>query len=605
MKKLFLPIVLLVSFVISVALLQPRLYSNLNSELDRIWGLSDLDKDIAADIEPYILKMEVSSDGRVVNISWEGMIDENLAYKVYRANTPIINRTILNDEAIEVSFVFSTSSDNKFFTTVDIPEENGSYYYAVVPILSEMAIIFRAEPNVDISIEPVSIMVYAHEDVNVADRENTIDIKIESTDAIVSSQPSVPSTDVVAPVVPIVPVITEPKPSEPEYIRGIATRLYSGNNVAISWDVVAGDNIEYTVYRAHAPISNESVLSLSSKVASTKHSFVNDRLNAEIDTYYYVTSSSFDSTDFVSGQNYTVVAVEPKIERFQRARETSYDINRAVYYKVNSLTAKFEDGKALLQWKDPAGLPTNEYYYLLFTSTSNFYIGQNVITDSFLSMAEKLVPSQVEENASGFMTYIDENASNMIGVPLYYSIVIVANGSVPTVVLGSGMYTRTAIVPREFQSNLQPPPPEQQNQQPEQQQNIENDEPLEEHKEDDIVSDEGKPQDAVVEPENKVEDKPAVVKPVVKKDQLAETRELYTKASLEFNKKNYAAVKKLLEGKTISNADKKLYYDTNLILAISYYRLSDKVKALNTLKKIRSISPSEVDFWAGQILGDL
>ncbi len=602
MKKKFLfVIVFFISIIIFGNLSLSKIHAQSDDEfanrINRIAGLSNLGNEPEAVGEPFVSNMLVSSDGKVVNISWDGILDDDIAYKVYRANVPIATKSILSNDSIEVAYILSSTSDGRAFNAVDIPTESGFYYYAIsTSILGAVLPIgfLSHTANVDITVEPVHIdVIELPSDAYTQTNENVgtgINLNIEATNPLI--------TDVQKPQQETVVVPAPVEPVAPSYVNGIATRLYGGNNVAISWDVIGGDDVEYAVYRAHAPISSANTLMQASKVASTRHSFVNDRLNAEIDTYYYVTSSKSDNGVFVSGENYTVQPVMPTIERYQQVKESTVDPNRTVYYKVNSLVSKVKNNKALLEWRDPAGLQNNEYHYLLFTSTSNFYTGQNVITDSFLSMAKKLVPNEVQKDSSGVVRYIDEEASELVDEPIYHSLVVVANGSVPTVVLGKGMYTEFPIVLRD---HVDEEPKE---------------EAKEEHTEVDTVSDEKDVEgtsadttntETLEEPKESTNVEPTQTekpKPVVR-DTLAEDRALYRKASAEFNKRNYAGVKKILESRNVSSSNKKLYYDTNLILGISYYRLKDKNKALSTLRNIRDISPSEVDFWVGQILSDL
>lgn len=454
---------------------------------------------------------------------------------------------------------------------------------------------------------------------NNSQNENTNDNRDDNTDTaqeVVNEDVADNTTDEEATQTEIV----ETQIAEADCINGIAVKLYAGNNVAISWDIVAGIDVEYSVYRSYSPISNSASLADAIKVANTKYSFVNDRLDKEAKTYYYVTANKFDSNVFVAGENYTVAAIEPIIDRGQKARESNVDGSRFVYYRVNSLTANIEDEQAVLEWKESSALSSEEYHYLLFSSTNNFHMGQNILTSGFLSEAKKITPDNVYKTSSGVVRYIEEEPSEIMNTPIYYSLIVVVNDYMPSVVLAAGMYTEKPIewkeeVKEEVINIGDAAEVVEIEEEPDSSEVIESieveEKPVEVSEASKTTEEKPAETSKVVEQKPAQSTKPTENKTAATNDKaasrttLAETRVLYTRASTEFNKKNYTTVKNILEGKTISEENRKLYYDTNLILAISYYRLGESSKAFETLKKIRHISPAEVDFWAGQILGDL
>ncbi|MEI0610942.1 tetratricopeptide repeat protein [Brachyspira pilosicoli] len=79
----------------------------------------------------------------------------------------------------------------------------------------------------------------------------------------------------------------------------------------------------------------------------------------------------------------------------------------------------------------------------------------------------------------------------------------------------------------------------------------------------------------------------------------------YQRALSQFKANNYAGAIKILEPISRKKVDSALYYDINLLLGKSYKSAGRKKNALDTLKKIKSINPNEVNFWINQVLSDL
>lgn len=79
----------------------------------------------------------------------------------------------------------------------------------------------------------------------------------------------------------------------------------------------------------------------------------------------------------------------------------------------------------------------------------------------------------------------------------------------------------------------------------------------------------------------------------------------YQRALAQFKANNYAGAIKILEPISRKKVDSALYYDINLLLGKSYKSAGRKKNALDTLKKIKSINPNEVNFWINQVLSDL
>lgn len=79
----------------------------------------------------------------------------------------------------------------------------------------------------------------------------------------------------------------------------------------------------------------------------------------------------------------------------------------------------------------------------------------------------------------------------------------------------------------------------------------------------------------------------------------------YQRALTQFKANNYTGAIAILEPISRKRVDSALYYDINLLLGKSYKSAGRKKNALDTLKKIKSINPNEVNFWINQVLSDL
>lgn len=79
----------------------------------------------------------------------------------------------------------------------------------------------------------------------------------------------------------------------------------------------------------------------------------------------------------------------------------------------------------------------------------------------------------------------------------------------------------------------------------------------------------------------------------------------YQRALAQFKANNYTGAIAILEPISRKKVDSALYYDINLLLGKSYKSAGRKKNALDTLKKIKSINPNEVNFWINQVLSDL
>lgn len=79
----------------------------------------------------------------------------------------------------------------------------------------------------------------------------------------------------------------------------------------------------------------------------------------------------------------------------------------------------------------------------------------------------------------------------------------------------------------------------------------------------------------------------------------------YQRALAQFKANNYTGAITTLEPISRKKVDSALYYDINLLLGKSYKSAGRKKNALDTLKKIKSINPNEVNFWINQVLSDL
>ena len=539
MKSKILFIILVLTSMLCLNMVYAQTTSNEESYLDaetkRIWGLTNLEKELDSDGELYVSSIKVSSNGEYITIKWNGVIESDIVYHVYRSATPIATRSILNNNATEIGSVVSQDNLSDVFSIQDYPPSNGPYYYAITTSISGMAHIFNAQPNTDMTIRSVYVDAAFVSDSIISPDDNAS--------------------------LPLIKLDTK------NYVNGIVSRIHSRNKVILSWNTIENNNdVEYMLYRYTSPISNNAQLDNAELISKTKESFINDTLKPDLDAYYYISANTFEDNIFVAGDNYTIEPISISSDVYTETTETDFDINNPFYFKVNSMNAFIKDNDAVVQWKIPK-IPSTNYYYLLFTSTNKFYSGQNVIVDSFLSTAKKISTSDVKSGSNESIMYIDNTAKSFINEPIYYSLFMVLNDQIPSVVLSDGMYT---LKPITFKSDT------------------------------DIIATNKTDQTNIAK-----EDEDKTKKPDVVKDNTKNDRETYNKAQAYFNKNKYQDIRNLLEPIANSVSDKKLYYDVNLLLAISYYKLGQKRSSLDILKKIHSASPKEVDFWIRQVLSDL
>ncbi len=543
MKSKILFIILVLISMLCLNMVYAQTTSNeenyLDAETKRIWGLTNLEKELDSDGKLYVSSIKVLSNGEYITIKWNGVIESDIVYHVYRSATPIATRSILNNNATEIGSVVSQDNLSDVFSIQDYPPSNGPYYYAITTSISGMAHIFNAKPNTDMTIRSVYVDA-----------------------AFVSDSITSPDDNASLPLI---------KLDTKNYVNGIVSRIHSRNKVILSWNTIENNNdVEYMLYRYTSPISNNAQLENAELISKTKESFINDTLKPDFDAYYYISANTFEDNIFVAGDNYTIEPISISSDVYTETTEDDFDINNPFYFKVNSMNAFIKDNDAVVQWKIPK-IPSTNYYYLLFTSTNKFYSGQNVIVDSFLSTAKKISTSDVKLGSNESIMYIDNTAKSFINEPIYYSLFMVLNDQIPSVVLSDGMYT---LKPITFKSDT------------------------------DIIAT-NKTDKTNIAKEDQKENEDKTKKPDVVKDNAKNYRETYNKALVYFNKNKYQDIRDLLEPIANFVSDKKLYYDVNLLLAISYYKLGQKRSSLDVLKKIHSTSPKEVDFWIRQVLSDL
>lgn len=101
--------------------------------------------------ERFVSKIKTSTsntNNNIVLISWEGIIDENLIYYVYRSQNPIIGKSSFSNSTV-VDYIKATN-DSKMYTIADSPIITSTYYYAVVSYIND-SVFYNAKENIDTS----------------------------------------------------------------------------------------------------------------------------------------------------------------------------------------------------------------------------------------------------------------------------------------------------------------------------------------------------------------------------------------------------------------------------------------------------------------------
>ena len=559
------------------------------SDVANIYGVDTL-PGIRGFVNDLVATANVSGD---VNIKWSGVVENGLAYKLYRNSRPIINSRIL-EESFLVGTLDVADSLSTDYSINDIPDTDGAYYYAVVAELNSVAKFYTATAGVDMTVEPIYI------------------VRVNNTFIAKDNLDTARSLGINA-----------------NYVTSIKAVQQSPTNIMIYWNAIPGYIGNYVVYKNSVPISDKASLASSRVLGRPIDVFYSDLITdstENVTLYYHVGIDTAEGigTSFISNENYTADAIimtpTKLLENIQESK--------LLETQVNNLEALEDNGNITLKWSVDGVLPT-DYHYILITSTNKFAREDNAMNNSGIIGVRRINSGSTSSLENGFQ-YIDKPLPVFhMYKPLYYALSLVSDGSLVEMNLKKGMFTgysvridepikKAPVAVRKIipDNNI-----------------IKNDDfekllresaasngliiiPLQKMKEDNntqvVAPVSNKNETIVVEPVvvETTPKQPVIIEEIVEVEVVKEKKtinvnDLYGKAVVEFRNRKYSKAVSLLVIISDEKATKELNYQINLLLGRSYYKLGEKKNALDTFRKVYNYSPSEINFWISQVLSDL
>lgn len=541
------------------------------SEVANIYGVDTL-PGIRGFVNDLVATANVSGD---VNIKWSGVVENGLAYKLYRNSRPIINSRILEDSHLvgTLDVADSLSTD---YSINDIPDTDGAYYYAVVAELNSVAKFYTATAGVDMTVEPIYI------------------VRVNNTFVAKDNLDKARSLGLNA-----------------NYVTSIKAIQQSPTNVMIYWNAIPGYIGNYVVYKNSTPIRDKTSLNSSTVLGRPIDVFYSDAvtdITEDVVLYYHVGIDAIEGTgtSFISNENYTTEAIimtpTQLLENIQESK--------LLETQVNNLEALEDSGNITLKWSIDGVLPEN-YHYILTTSTNKFDKKGNAMNNAGIIGVKRIDSGSTSALENGFQ-YIDTPLPVFhMYKPLYYALSLVSDGSLVSMNLQDGMFItypvkisepiRKAAVPvRKIipDNNV-----------------IKNDD-FEKILRESVASNgliiiplQKMKEDSSMKSPSPVSNKNDSIKPPVVIEVIEETKtnvnDVYSQAVIEFRNRKYSKAVSLLILISDDNSTKELNYQINLLLGRSYYKLGEKKNALDTFRKVYNYSPSEINFWISQVLSDL
>ena len=525
-------------------------------EVSNIYGI-----DMLPGARSFVNGITASADGsgEYITVSWNGIIDSEVTYYLYRSMEPALNSAIL-DGAKLISSMNSSDSYSTLYSINDTLDRSGSYYYAVVAEVNNVAKFYTATAGVDMTITPVLVN-------EVDDAVSIPDSNSGSTNSNIATNSNILNNL--------------------EYVTSINASIKSSSESMIYWGEVPGYNGLYVIYKNSIPIENSEILAESIAIGRTPNVFFSDTNVAMSygSPYYYVAlENSFQNPVFKTDDNYTtqkLVLIEDAKENdvvivgdpplFPSNDNNIPQVNRAL---VIGLTSSQEGENALLSWSITNNLPS-EYHYILISSTNEFNTNSNIMNNPSVIGIGKLSDKYISFSNNTY-TYLDTPIPTLHKYnPIYYALALIQNNEIPIVYASDGMYTKRPLTMEKSA----------------------------------VIED--KPKEDVVTNSN-VEDKnnSLIVMPVEeKKDNVSSNKnnasDIYDKAVVLFKARKYSEASKLLESIQNYKANSRFNYEINLLLGRSYYKLGKRKNALDTFRSVYDFSPSEIDFWIAQVLSDL
>ncbi len=360
------------------------------------------------------------------------------------------------------------------------------------------------------------------------------------------------------------------------------------NKVEVSWVGIYHPNLMYYVYRSEEPILSKVVLTNAKVVASTKATnasatyTIYDNL-PKYDKYYYAVISYIDNINFYTAtENMDLMQFEyydqfkNNITNFNNEINTNEiitnniltnDLDTNSTYFTNDMLTNIVNSNDFLSYYPNTNLFDTNYSILPPTNYVDLYYTTNRI-DSNRGIV-------FTTNYYNYTNYYTNNYTNYYNTTKIYIINPTNDGNLSTNKISTNDFNTNDFT---NQSRM-----------------IEN------------VTNELK---VTTFTNDKNEN---IVNVEIKKDNTSKKTPSeyqrysseYQRALTQFKANNYTGAIAILEPISRKRVDSALYYDINLLLGKSYKNAGRKKNALDTLKKIKSINPNEVNFWINQVLSDL
>ena len=356
------------------------------------------------------------------------------------------------------------------------------------------------------------------------------------------------------------------------------------NKVEVSWVGIYHPNLMYYVYRSEDPILSKTVLTNAKVVGSTKATnasttyTVYDNL-PKYDKYYYAVISYIDNINFYTAtENMDLMQFEyydpfnKDMTNFEMITNdiltndiTTNDLDTNSMYFTNDMITNIVNSNDFLSYYPNTNLFDTNYSILPPTNYVDLYYTTNRI-DSNRGIV-------FSTNYYNYTNYYTNNYTNYYNSTKIYIINPtndnLSTNEINTNDLNTNDFTNQSRMVENITNELNVT-------------SFTND------KNENIVNVEIKKDNAKKTP-----------------SEYQRYSSEYQRALAQFKANNYTGAITTLEPISRKKVDSALYYDINLLLGKSYKNAGRKKNALDTLKKIRSINPNEVNFWINQVLSDL
>ena len=359
------------------------------------------------------------------------------------------------------------------------------------------------------------------------------------------------------------------------------------NKVEVSWVGIYHPNLMYYVYRSEEPILSKVVLTNAKVVASTKATnasttyTIYDNL-PKYDKYYYAVISYIDNINFYTAtENMDLMQFE-YYDQFKNDM-TNIEINTNEIITNNIFTNEFDTNNTYFTNDMLTNIVNSNDFLSYYPNTNLFDTNYSILpptnyvdlyyTTNKIDSNRGIVFST---NYYNYTNYYTNNYTNYYNTTKIY-IINSTNGNlytneISTNDLNTNDFTNQSRMIENITNELN------------------------------ITSFTNDKNENIVNVEIKKDT--ATKKPTQQSEYQRYSSE-YQRALAQFKANNYAGAIRTLEPISRKKVDSALYYDINLLLGKSYKNAGRKKNALDTLKKIKSVNPNEVNFWINQVLSDL